>query len=76
MSSLSRTKPSPERIREARELGGFTQEAWARALGISVFYVGKLERGERSPGGPLLRRFSILSGKTLDWFYGETEAVA
>ncbi len=77
MSDLSTTKPRPERLREARESAELTQEAWARALDISVFYIGKLERGERSPSTRLLRRISLLSDKPMDWFYEvDAEAVA
>lgn len=75
MTPLVNPKPRHERLREAREAAEMTQEDWARSLEISVVYVGKLERGERSPSGGLLRRIAIHSGKSMDWFY-EGEAIA
>ena len=37
------------RIRELRMKQGMTQEKLAESLGISVEYVGKIERGKRTP---------------------------
>lgn len=37
------------RIKRLRVAKGLTQEKFAEALGISVEYVGKIERGKRSP---------------------------
>ena len=37
------------RIKRLRMAKGLTQEKLAEALGISVEYVGKIERGKRTP---------------------------
>lgn len=37
------------RIKRLRSEKGLTQEKLAEALGISVEYVGKIERGKRTP---------------------------
>jgi transcriptional regulator with XRE-family HTH domain len=37
------------RIRAFRKLKGFTQESFARELGISVSVLGEIERGNRMP---------------------------
>lgn len=47
------------------EKGMSTQDV-AKALGVSVSYVEKLEAGHRSPGLKLAVRIANLYGKTLD----------
>lgn len=37
------------RIRAFRKLKGYTQESFARALGVSVSVLGEIERGNRMP---------------------------
>lgn len=37
------------RIRAFRKLKGYTQEGFAKALGISVSILGEIERGNRLP---------------------------
>ena len=37
------------RVKKLRAAKGLTQEKLAEALGISVEYVGKIERGKRTP---------------------------
>ena len=37
------------RIRAFRKLKGFTQEGFAKKLGISVSALGEIERGNRMP---------------------------
>lgn len=43
-----------KRIRAFRKLKGYTQEAFARELGISVSVLGEVERGQRHPDEELL----------------------
>ena len=38
-----------KRIREARKLKGWRQEAFAEKIGLSVTYTGMIERGEKVP---------------------------
>jgi transcriptional regulator with XRE-family HTH domain len=41
------------RIRAYRKLKGYTQEGFAKELGISVSILGEIERGNRIPTGDL-----------------------
>lgn len=43
------------RIRAYRKLKGYTQEEFARTLGISVSVMGEVERGTRKPSEQLIR---------------------
>ena len=43
------------RIRAYRKLKGYTQEGFAKALGISVSVLGEVERGNRMPSESMLR---------------------
>ena len=42
------------RIRAFRKLKGFTQESFAKEIGISVSILGEIERGNRVPTNALL----------------------
>jgi transcriptional regulator with XRE-family HTH domain len=42
------------RIRAFRKLKGFTQESFAKELGISVSVLGEIERGNRVPTADIL----------------------
>ncbi|ALC83299.1 MULTISPECIES: helix-turn-helix domain-containing protein [Bacillus] len=42
------------RIRAYRKLKGYTQEEFARTLGISVSVLGEVERGTRNPSEQLI----------------------
>ena len=43
------------RIRAFRKLKGYTQEGFAKAMGISVSVLGEIERGNRLPTESMLR---------------------
>ncbi len=43
------------RIRAFRKLKGYTQEGFAKALGISVSIVGEIERGNRLPSDAIIQ---------------------
>jgi transcriptional regulator with XRE-family HTH domain len=43
------------RIRAFRKLKGFTQESFAKDLGVSVSVLGEIERGNRIPKEDLLK---------------------
>lgn len=49
-----------ERLREARERSGLTQEQVARAAGIATYTYQKLENGESNPGTPANPRLQTL----------------
>jgi len=49
------------RIRAYRKLKGFTQEGFAKELGVSVSIIGEIERGNRLPAKDLLNKI----GQTL-----------
>lgn len=48
------------RIRAFRKLKGFTQEGFAKELGISVSILGEVERGNRMPTEELLEQVALL----------------
>ncbi|WP_264741096.1 helix-turn-helix domain-containing protein [Cytobacillus firmus] len=47
------------RIRAFRKLKGFTQEGFARELGVSVSILGEIERGNRMPGPALIEQIAL-----------------
>jgi transcriptional regulator with XRE-family HTH domain len=54
------------RIRAFRKLKGFTQESFARELGVSVSILGEIERGNRMPGEQLLMKMSDVLRTSLE----------
>jgi transcriptional regulator with XRE-family HTH domain len=48
------------RIRAFRKLKGFTQEGFARELGVSVSILGEVERGNRMPSKDFLEKVAAL----------------
>lgn len=62
-------KPDRERLTQARVEAGLTQQELASAVGCSVMSIGKYERGERSPRGPMLRRIAAATGREIAWFF-------
>ncbi|WP_017729471.1 helix-turn-helix domain-containing protein [Halalkalibacterium ligniniphilum] len=57
------------RIRAFRKLKGYTQESFARAVGISVSVLGEIERGNRIPNDYILgRALSVLNITTEELF--------
>ena len=76
MTTMSSPKPSPTRLVRARAEKGLTQEELAVAAGCSVFSIGKYERGERSPRGPMLRRIAEATDREVGWFFLADQEVA
>jgi Zn-dependent peptidase ImmA (M78 family)/transcriptional regulator with XRE-family HTH domain len=62
-----------QRLREARQRAGWTQEQAAVSLGIAREYLSLLETGKRNPPLRLLARLADLYGCPVSWFYGVTE---
>jgi transcriptional regulator with XRE-family HTH domain len=48
------------RIRAFRKLKGFTQESFAKELGVSVSVLGEIERGNRMPTDELIEQIATL----------------
>jgi transcriptional regulator with XRE-family HTH domain len=48
------------RIRAFRKLKGFTQESFAKELGVSISLLGDIERGNRMPTDELIEQISDL----------------
>nr|WP_295970475.1 helix-turn-helix transcriptional regulator [uncultured Bacillus sp.] len=44
------------RIRAFRKLKGYTQEGFARELGVSISVIGEIERGNRMPETQLIKQ--------------------
>lgn len=64
-----------KRIREEREKLGLSRESFAELVGLSPFYVGQLERGERQMSLPVIGRVSYSLHLVLDYLvYGEISA--
>ena len=55
------------RIREARNTMGMSQEVFAEALGIGRVHLAKIEVGMRNPSIDLLIDISELTSLTLDY---------
>jgi transcriptional regulator with XRE-family HTH domain len=47
------------RIRAYRKLKGYTQESFAKELGVSVSIIGEIERGNRLPSDELLKQIGL-----------------
>ncbi|MBA9029298.1 MULTISPECIES: helix-turn-helix domain-containing protein [Bacillaceae] len=54
------------RIRAFRKLKGFTQEGFAKEIGISVSLLGEIERGNRLASDKLLLEVSEALGITVE----------
>ncbi|GAM11919.1 helix-turn-helix domain-containing protein [Mesobacillus selenatarsenatis] len=54
------------RIRAYRKLKGYTQESFAKELGVSVSILGEIERGNRMPDERLIIRIAEVLGVGLD----------
>jgi len=48
------------RIRSFRKLKGYTQQTLAEKMGVSLSFVGSLERGTRKPTEPVLRKIASI----------------
>jgi transcriptional regulator with XRE-family HTH domain len=59
-----------ERLREAREAAGMTQEKVAEHLGKPQSFVSKVETGERRIDPTELEKFAKLYGKPITFFLG------
>lgn len=59
-----------QRLREAREFFGWTQEEAAKRLGITREYLSLLEAGKRRLPMRLLAKAAELYGRPESWFYG------
>ncbi|KAA0543687.1 helix-turn-helix transcriptional regulator [Bacillus sp. BGMRC 2118] len=54
------------RIRAFRKLKGFTQESFAKNIGISVSILGEIERGNRAPSEELLNEVAKVLKVTVE----------
>jgi transcriptional regulator with XRE-family HTH domain len=54
------------RIRAYRKLKGFTQESFAKELGVSVSILGEIERGNRLPDKSLIVRIAEFLDISID----------
>jgi transcriptional regulator with XRE-family HTH domain len=65
-----------QRLREAREYLGLSQEQVAEFLSIPRASVSEMEGGKRGVNGLELRRLGRLYRRSVAWLLGEDEAVA
>jgi transcriptional regulator with XRE-family HTH domain len=54
------------RIRAFRKLKGYTQESFAKHLGISVSVIGEVERGNKVPSKQLVEEMAELLGISVE----------
>ena len=54
------------RVRAFRKLKGYTQESFAKALGVSVSVLGEIERDTRTPDEELILRIATLLGVSIE----------
>ena len=54
------------RIRAFRKLKGFTQESFAKDLGVSVSVLGEIERGNREPSEQFIEDIAKALNITVD----------
>ncbi|MGV2942370.1 helix-turn-helix domain-containing protein [Mesobacillus sp. LC4] len=54
------------RIRAYRKLKGFTQERFAKELGVSVSILGEIERGNRMPDERMIVKIAEFLGVEID----------
>lgn len=64
-----------ERLREAREYLGFSQEEVAGFLGIARSALSNIENGQRKVEALELKKLAQLYKRTVGYFTGEVEAV-
>ena len=61
-------KVIPERIREARESAGFTDEEFAEVLSVSRAAIGQYETGQSLPRGEIFARIIDVTGQPNSFF--------
>ncbi|PLS15147.1 XRE family transcriptional regulator [Bacillus sp. M6-12] len=54
------------RIRAFRKLKGFTQESFAKEIGVSVSLLGEVERGNRAPTENFLTEVAEMLNVSID----------
>lgn len=62
----------PARLKQIREMRGWTQEQVADRLNISIGTLSGYERGYRRPDAEMLRRLAETYGTTADYILGRT----
>jgi len=63
-----------KRIREEREKFGLSREEFAEIIGLSDYYVGQLERGERQMSLPVLIKIANCLHLSTDYLiFGKTD---
>lgn len=61
------------RIRKARVLAGFSQEAFAEKINTSRRHVMRLEKGQHRPSEPMLNRISEVTETSIEELLGGVE---
>lgn len=61
-----------DKIKEVRKELGFTQEEFAKKLGISRSYLGDMERGRlKGTNVKIISKLSDITGKPMEYFLGK-----
>ena len=62
-----------ERLRRAREQRDWTQQQAGDRAGVSANMIYMYEAGQRNPSTLALKGLAALYGKSVEWFYGDSE---
>jgi Zn-dependent peptidase ImmA (M78 family) len=57
------------KLKKAREALGFSQAAFARAVGLSAEYISLLEYGKRTPSFTTLRKIAVFLNRDIAYFF-------
>lgn len=63
------SKTNGRRIRAYRKLKGYTQEEFAKEIGMSVSVLGEVERGNRLPSELIIERMALVLNISKQEFY-------
>ena len=65
---------SPDRLRQARQESGYTQEQVAERVGLTLNSISRYETGTASPSQVALNMLAVIYDKSVRWLLGEDES--
>jgi len=60
----------PSRLKEARNMSGFTQDEVAREVDTTQINISRYETGDREPDIETIGRLAEFYGVSIDWLFG------
>lgn len=72
---MSNSQSFARKVEEARVSAGYlSRNSFAKAVGVSTTAIEKIEKGQsQNPARKTLLRIAEVSGRPLEWFYGDSE---